>query len=93
MNPIKAFLSVAVLATAVLSQNGAEKTADGGGGFRIDEPGTITFTVAMKIEGKIDKPQVMIFLPKEKRYYRKITFSHSFHKEIMSPFPFTPEPD
>ncbi len=93
MNPIRAILSVAVLATAVLSQNQAERTANDDGGFRIDEPGTITFTVAMKIEGKIDKPQVIIFLPKEERHYREITFSHSFHKEIMNPLPFTPETD
>jgi hypothetical protein len=58
--------------------------------FRIDQPGTITFTVGMVIKGKIEKPQVIIFLPKEKTYYRDLKFTHSFAEEIMDPLPFTP---
>jgi hypothetical protein len=59
-------------------------------GYRIDQPGTITFTVAMVIKGKVEKPQVMIFLPKEKTYFRELTFSHSFKDALAEPLPFTP---
>ena len=58
--------------------------------FRIDQPGTITFTVGMVIKGKIEKPQVIIFLPKEKTWFREQKFTHSFTDEIMEPLPFTP---
>jgi hypothetical protein len=58
--------------------------------FRIDQPGTITFTVGMVIKGKIEKPQVIIFLPKEKTFYRDLKFTHSFAGEIGDPLPFTP---
>jgi hypothetical protein len=58
--------------------------------FRIDQPGTITFTVGMVIKGKIEKPQVIIFLPKEKTYYRDVKFTHSFADEIGEPLPFIP---
>lgn len=60
-------------------------TADGESGYRIDQPGTITFTVAVKISGKVEKPQVMIFLPKEKTLYREMIFNRSFKKEIEEP--------
>ena len=59
-------------------------------GYRIDQPGTITFTVGVKISGKVEKPQVMIFLPKEKTLYREEVFSRSFRDELMQPLPFTP---
>jgi hypothetical protein len=59
-------------------------------GYRIDQPGTITFTVGMVIKGKVEKPQVMIFLPKEKSYYREQEFSHSFREELSKPLPFSP---
>ena len=59
-------------------------------GYRIDQPGTITFTVGMVIKGKVEKPQVMIFLPKEKSYYREQEFSHSFRDELSQPLPFSP---
>ncbi|MBD3419881.1 MAG: hypothetical protein GF398_07175 [Chitinivibrionales bacterium] len=59
-------------------------------GFRIDEPGTITFTVGVKIEGKVEKPQVVIFLPKEEPFYRSIGFSHSFKQDILTSVPFKP---
>jgi hypothetical protein len=58
-------------------------------GYRIDEPGTITFTVGVKIKGKVEKPQVVIFLPKEKPYYREISFAHSFSEELVKPLPFS----
>jgi hypothetical protein len=59
-------------------------------GYRIDQPGTITFTVGMVIKGKVEKPQVMIFLPKEKSYFREQEFSHSFMDELSQPLPFSP---
>jgi hypothetical protein len=59
-------------------------------GYRIEQPGTITFTVGVKISGKVEKPQVMIFLPKEKTLYREETFNHSFIGEISEPLPFRP---
>lgn len=59
-------------------------------GYRIDEPGTITFTVGVKIKGKVEKPQVVIFLPKEKPYYRDISFAHSFSEDLVKPLPFSP---
>jgi hypothetical protein len=63
--------------------------APSGAAYRIDKPGTITFTVGVKIKGKVEKPQVMIFLPKEKPYYNKATFAYSFMDDIMKPLPFT----
>lgn len=59
-------------------------------GYRIDQPGTITFTVGVKISGKVEKPQVMIFLPKEKTLYRDEMLTRSFSEEIQQPIPFSP---
>ena len=59
------------------------------GEYRIEQPGTITFTVGVKISGKVEKPQVMIFLPKEKTLYRDEKLTRSFSKEIEQPLPFT----
>ncbi|MFP4162651.1 MAG: hypothetical protein ACLFQB_08510 [Chitinispirillaceae bacterium] len=58
--------------------------------YRIDDPGTITFTVGTKIKGKVDKPQVMIFLPKERSFYRDMVLTKSFSDEIMQPLPLIP---
>jgi hypothetical protein len=76
-------------AAATQDQDNA-KSSQEGGGYRIDKPGTITFTVGIKIKGKVEKPQVMIFLPKEKPVYNKATFSMSFTDDIMKPLPFDP---
>lgn len=59
-------------------------------GYRIDKPGTITFTVGVKIKGKLEKPQVMIFLPKEKTVYRELDYSRSFSEDLLDPLSFTP---
>lgn len=59
-------------------------------GYRIEQPGTITFTVGVKIKGKVEKPQVVIFLLKEKSQYREMSFSYSFQKDIYKPLPFIP---
>jgi hypothetical protein len=71
-------------------QPAAATADDGQPAFRIDQPGTITFTVGMVIKGKIEKPQVIIFLPKEKTYFRELTFTHSFAEDIARPLPFSP---
>lgn len=55
--------------------------------FRIDQPGTITFTVGVTVRGKVEKPQVVIFLPKEKVFYRDLTLSRSFRAELLAPLP------
>lgn len=82
----------AVLMSVVIvraAETGASKQVSEAG-YRIDEPGTITFTVGLKIKGKIEKPQVMIFLPKEKSIYREVEFTHSFAEDIEKPLPFIP---
>jgi hypothetical protein len=58
--------------------------------YLIEQPGTITFTVGVKILGKVEKPQVVIFLSKEKTTYRDISFTYSFEKNIEKPLPFVP---
>jgi hypothetical protein len=68
----------------------ADSAAATGQGYRIDQPGTITFTVGVKISGKVEKPQVVIFLPKEKTLYREEVFSRSFSDELSQPLPFNP---
>jgi hypothetical protein len=88
------FLSGANAATGVTAATGVagsdpSKPAEGQG-YRIDQPGTITFTVGVKIKGKVEKPQVMIMLPKEKSVYREIEFSRSFRDDLMEPLPFIP---
>ena len=44
----------------------------------------------LKIEGKVAKPQVVIFLPKEKSQYRTLDFSYSFKNDLAKPLPLTP---
>jgi hypothetical protein len=92
-----AALLLLMLATGAVTgpaKNVATAPADSSGdvrqGYRIDQPGTITFTVGVKISGKVEKPQVMIFLPKEKTLYREEVFTRSFKDELMQPLPFTP---
>jgi hypothetical protein len=82
-------LAMQLSAAATQDQDNAKSNQEGGG-YRIDKPGTITFTVGVKIKGKVEKPQVMIFLPKEKPVYNKATFSMSFTDDIMKPLPFEP---
>jgi hypothetical protein len=91
--------AIALLAPAALPLQAQDGTGRGQAatqdtsahpGYRIDQPGTITFTVGMVIKGKIDKPQVMIFLPKEKPFYREFKLTHSFAGELEEPLPFEP---
>ncbi|MFP4415825.1 MAG: hypothetical protein ACLFSB_00985 [Chitinispirillaceae bacterium] len=60
-------------------------------GYQIDKPGTITFTMGVKIKGKVEKPQVMIFLPKEKTWNKEMEFERSFKDDLMSPLPYSPQ--
>ena len=79
--------------TRAYAQDSSETIVEPAGeesGYRIDAPGTITFTVGVKIMGKVEKPQVVIFLPKEKSHFREMSFSHSFENELLQPIPFTP---
>jgi hypothetical protein len=45
----------------------------------------------VKIKGKVEKPQVVIFLPKEKPVYREVVMKHSFYEELMEPLPLRPD--
>lgn len=58
--------------------------------YQIEKPGTITFTVGAKIKGKVEKPQVMIFLTKERVHYKEITLDRSFQQDLLEPLPFVP---
>ena len=58
--------------------------------YEVEQLGTITFTVGVKIKGKLEKPQVVIFLPKGKSQFRKMDFSYSFKKDIYKPLPLNP---
>ncbi len=53
----------------------------------VEQLGTITFTVGVKIKGKIEKPQVVIFLPKGKAQLRTMEFTYSFREDINKPLP------
>jgi hypothetical protein len=92
MHKIKSMaVSIIVIFSAAYSEDPAvDNSAKEGQGYRIEKPGTITFTVGFKIKGKVEKPQVMIFLPKEKPVYKEITLTHSFYDEIMEALPFDP---
>ena len=94
-HPITIARVAACVACCIIGLFGQEPNADNsikeGQGYRIDKPGTITFTVGVKIKGKVEKPQVMIFLPKEKPVYNEVTITHSFYSDIMEPLPLKPE--
>lgn len=58
--------------------------------YTIEKPGTITFTVGAKIKGKVEKPQVLIFLPKEKIQYQEMTLDRTFMEDLCEPLPYLP---
>ncbi|HEX2958539.1 MAG TPA: hypothetical protein VHO70_17010 [Chitinispirillaceae bacterium] len=78
--------------TAVHSQDTSTSSGETGENqaYKIEKPGTITFTVGVKIKGKVEKPQVMIFLPKEKPIYTEHTLERSFASELAEPLDFSP---
>jgi len=79
------------IAPLTAQEAASDKSVKEGPAYRIDKPGTITFTVGVKIKGKVEKPQVMIFLPKEKPVYQDIVIKHSFYDDIMEPLPLNPQ--
>jgi hypothetical protein len=92
MHKIKSLtVSIITIFSFAYSQDPAvDNSTKEGQGYRIEKPGTITFTVGVKIKGKVEKPQVMIFLPKEKPVYKEITLTRSFYGDIMEALPFDP---
>lgn len=58
--------------------------------YVIENPGTITFKVGAKIKGKVEKPQVLIFLPKEKPLQHPPSFERSFRADMLQEQPFAP---
>jgi hypothetical protein len=85
---LNVLLFLFIAAGSVSAQTPAKNSKDSDDqGYRIDKPGTITFTVGVKIKGKVQKPQVVIFLPREKPVYKEISITHSFYEDIMEPLP------
>jgi hypothetical protein len=91
------FLTIAILFSKgfhgpmVYSQDTTASVESGGTqAYKIEKPGTITFTVGVKIKGKVEKPQVMIFLPKEKPVYKEHALDRSFSAELAEPLDFSP---
>ncbi len=84
------FHVIALIAPAVSATADTSADSTARQGYRIDQPGTITFTVGVKISGKVEKPQVMILLPKEKSLYREEVLTRSFEEELSQPLPFKP---
>lgn len=68
----------------------AALASPGDKGYKIEKPGTITFTVGVVIKGKVEKPQVVIFLPKEKSYHEEFSFVRSFKNDLLKPMPLAP---
>lgn len=83
-------LTILLISTSVLSAPDKPEKSDG---YIIDQPGTITFTSGVKIKGKVEKPQVVIFMTKEKTSTRAMEFNYSFKDEIMEPIDFIPLSD
>ena len=53
--------------------------------FIIKKPGEITFTSGIVIEGRVEKPQVMLVLTKERIKVEPVLFQQSFLKNITDP--------
>lgn len=87
---ISAFVFAPVLAQKARSSAIKDSTAQTAQDYLIEQPGTITFTVGVKITGKVEKPQVIIFLPKEKTLYLKPGLNRSFSEELAEPLSWTP---
>lgn len=58
--------------------------------YVLRRPGEITFTTGAVIEGKVEKPQVMIILPKEKTLADSILFDQSFRAQMLTPLEIDP---
>jgi len=53
--------------------------------FIIKKPGEITFTTGIVIEGRVEKPQVMLVLTKERVKMEELNFEQSFVRNITEP--------
>jgi hypothetical protein len=53
--------------------------------FVIRKPGEITFTTGIVIEGRVEKPQVMLILTKERIKLQPVTFERSFVNRVTEP--------
>jgi len=60
------------------------------GQYSVDAPGTITFTSGSKIEGKVEKPQVIIFLPKQDPVFESNSFEKDYTEDLQRPLTFNP---
>jgi len=92
MNAIKCSIACLIIVSFCMAQNppSVQKPVAEGSDYVVEQPGTITFKHGIVIVGKVEKPQVLIFLPKEKSYYRDIAFARSFAEDIAQPLPFDP---
>ena len=84
------FLVMICTSIALAQDSGQEVNSDEDIKYEVEQLGTITFSVGVKIKGKLEKPQVVIFLPKGKSQFREMDFSYSFKKDIYKPLPFKP---
>ncbi len=89
---IAIIISTGFMGTRIYSQDstGTSSEPKENQAYKIEKPGTITFTVGVKIKGKVEKPQVMIFLPKEKPVYKDHVLDRSFAAELAEPLDFSP---
>jgi hypothetical protein len=96
LSAIRALFCIMITAIVVSAQEPEEENADQPPAadirseFSVEQPGSITFKTGVTIIGNVEKPQVLIFLPKEKSFYREIAFTRSFGKEAAEPMPFEP---
>lgn len=96
LSAIRALFCVITTAIFVSAQEPEQENADQPPAadiqseFSVEQPGSITFKTGVTIIGNVEKPQVLIFLPKEKPFYREIAFTRSFGKEAAEPMPFEP---
>ncbi len=90
LNKIFLFLIILIVSVAFAQDSDKQTNSDEDIEYEVEQLGTITFRVGVKIKGKIEKPQVVIFLPKGKSQFRNMDFSYSFKKDIYKPLPFKP---
>jgi len=58
--------------------------------FVVKRPGEITFTSGIVIEGRVEKPQVMLVFTKEKIKLEPVVFRQSPLSQITAPLRMTP---
>jgi len=81
------FFLLIILAVPGSSQGPAPLIPDENGDstfFTIDKSGVIQFKSSSKIEATIDKPEVILFIPKERPQVVPISFHKSFYSEMSA---------